>query len=89
MAPDEKDRFIQYLVEKVNMAELDKRAMELAVEEFQATFDSVSSSLASLKKEMEAVKAELRDERSKRKKAEANARKIEQKLKDEMIISNQ
>ena len=42
-----------------------------------------------LKKEMEAVKAELRDERSKRKKAEANARKIEQKLKDEMIISNQ
>ena len=89
MATDEKDRYIQYLVDKVNMAELDKRAMELAVEEFQVAFDSVSSSLASLKKEMEAVKAELRDERSKRKKAEANARKIEQKLKDEMIISNQ
>lgn len=81
MSADEKDRFIQYLVEKVNMAELDKRAMELAVEEFQATFDSVSSSLASLKKEMEAVKAELRDERSKRKKAEAKALKLDKQLK--------
>ena len=81
MSADEKDRFIQYLVEKVNMAELDKRAMELAVEEFQATFDSVSSSLASLKKEMEAVKSELRDERAKRKKAEAKALKLDQQLK--------
>ena len=38
---------------------------------------------------MESLKAELREERSKRKKAEAKARKLEQKLKDEMIISNQ
>ena len=89
MATDEKDRFIQYLVDKVNTYELDKRATELAVEEFQSTFDSVSASLDSLKKDMESLKAELREERSKRKKAEAKARKLEQKLKDEMIISNQ
>ena len=42
MAADEKDRFIQYLVDKVNTYELDKRATELAVEEFQSTFDSLS-----------------------------------------------
>ena len=89
MATDEKDRFIQYLVGKVNTYELDKRATELAVEEFQSTFDNVSASLKSLKKEMEEIKAELREERSKRKKAEAKARKLELKLKDEKIIDNQ
>lgn len=81
MAADEKDRFIQYLVDKVNTYELDKRATELAVEEFQSTFDSVSASLESLKKEMEEIKAELSEERSKRKKAEAKARKLDQQLK--------
>ena len=70
MSADEKDRFIQYLVDKVNTYELDKRATELAVEEFQSTFDSVSASLESLKKEMEEIKAELREERLKRKKAD-------------------
>ena len=65
MAADEKDCFIQYLVDKVNMFELDKRATELAVEEFQAQFDSVTSTLASMKKEMAILKAELHDERSK------------------------
>ena len=89
MATDEKDSFIQYLVDKVNTYELDKRATELAVEEFQSTFDSVSASLESLKKEMEEIKAELHEERSKRKKAEAKARKLEQQLKDDKIIDNQ
>ena len=42
MAADEKDRFIQYLVDKVNTYELDKRATELAVEKFQSTFDILS-----------------------------------------------
>ena len=42
------------------MFELDKRATELAVEEFQTHFDSVSTSLDSLKKDMESLKAELR-----------------------------
>ena len=89
MAADEKDRYIRSLIDKINMFELDKRATELAVEEFQIHFDTVTSTLDSLKKDMESLKAELREERSKRKKAEANARKLQQKLKDEMIISNQ
>ena len=89
MATDEKDRYIRSLIDKINMFDLDKRATELAVEEFQTHFDSVSSSLDSLKKDMESLKAELHEERSKRNKAEAKARKREQKLKDEMIICNQ
>lgn len=89
MAADEKDRYIRSLIDKINMFELDKRATELAVEEFQTHFDTVTSTLDSLKKDMESLKTELCEERSKRKKAEANARKLEQKLKDKMIISNQ
>ena len=89
MAADEKDRYIRSLFDKINMFELDKRATELAVEEFQSTFDTVSSTLDFLKKDMESLKAELHEERSKRKKAEAKARKLEQQLKDEKIIDNQ
>ena len=89
MAADEKDRYIQSLIDKINMFELDKRAKELAVKELQSTFDNVSASLESLKKEMEEIKAELQEERSKRKKAEAKARKLDQRLKDEKIINNQ
>ena len=80
MSADEKDRYIRSLLDKINMFELDKRATELAVEEFQSSFDSVSASLEFLKKEMEGIKAELRDERSKRKKAETKARKLDQQL---------
>ena len=80
MAADEKDRFIQYLVDNVISYELDKCSTELAVEVFQSTFDRVSASLESLKKEMEEIKVELREERSKRKKAEAKSRKLDQQL---------
>ena len=48
MAADEKDRYIQSFIDKINMFELDKRAKELAVEEFQSTFDNVSASFESL-----------------------------------------
>ena len=56
MSEDEKDRYIRSLLDKINMFELDKRATELAVEEFQSTFDSVSASLESFKKAMETLK---------------------------------
>ena len=80
MSAYEKDRYIRSLIDKINMFELDKRATELSVEEFQTHFDSVSASLESLKKEMEELKAELREGHSKRKKAEAKARKLDQQL---------
>ena len=89
MATDDKDRYIRSLIDKINMFELDKRATEIAVEEFQTQFDTVTSTLDSLKKDMESLKTELREERSRRKKTEAKARKLKQQLKDDMIISNQ
>lgn len=81
MSAEEKDRYIHYLVDKVNELSLDKRAMELGIEEFQSTFESVTASLAELRKEMGEMRAELRDERTKRKQAEAKAKKLDQQLK--------
>ena len=37
MAKDEKNRYISYLVGKVNEADLDKRAMEAVLQDFLAT----------------------------------------------------
>ena len=88
MAADEKDRYIRSLIDKINMFELDKRATELAVEEFQTHFDTVTSTLVSFKTDMESLTAEFSEARSKRKKAEAKARMLELKLKDDKIISN-
>ena len=34
MAADEKDRYIQSLIDKINMYELDKRTTELSINEF-------------------------------------------------------
>ena len=46
MSADQKDRYIQYLVDKVNELVLDKRATVLAVEEFQGIHDKVLEQLA-------------------------------------------
>ena len=58
MPADQKDRYIHYLVDKVNELDLDKRAMELAVEEFQGIHDKVLEQLAELQKSIAEVKAE-------------------------------
>ena len=81
MTADQKDRYIQYLVDKVNELVLDKRATELAVEEFQGIHDKVLEQLAGLKNDIAGIKTELHDERRKRKSAEARARKLDQQLK--------
>lgn len=71
MPPEQKDRYIQYLVDKVNELDLDKRAMELAVEEFQGIHDDVLGRLAELQESVAGIKAEnaelrreLRDEQA-------------------------
>ena len=81
MSIDQKDSYIRYLVDRVNELDLDKRAMELAVEEFQGVHDKVVESLSRLQREVEGVKGELSAERSKRKAAESRARKLDQQLK--------
>jgi len=81
MPADQKDRYIQYLLGKVNELDLDKRAMELAVEEFQGIHTNVLEQLAELQKSIAEVKTELHEERGKHKRAEAKARNLDQQLK--------
>lgn len=84
MPADQKDRYIQYLVGKVNYLDLGKRAMELAVEKFQGIHNDIVASLEELKKNVSEIKAELHEERRRRKSAEAKARKLDQQLKIEV-----
>ena len=81
MPSDQKNRYIRYLIEQEEEKDLELRAMKLAVEEFQSIHDRVSESLANLQREMAEIKGELSSERSKRKTAEAKARKLDQQLK--------
>lgn len=81
MPSDQEDRYIRYLVDKINELDLDKRAMELAVEEIQSMHDSMMESLSRLQSEMAEPKGELSAERSKRKSAESKSRKLEQMVK--------
>ena len=81
MPADQKDRYIHYLVDKVNELDLDKRAMELAVEEFQGIHNNVLGQLAELQRSIAEMQTELNEERGKRKRAEAKARKLNQQLK--------
>ena len=80
MPADQKDRYIHYLVDKVNELDLDKRAMELAVEEFQGIHNNVLGQLAELQRSIAEMQTELNEERGKRKLAEAKARKLDQQL---------
>lgn len=80
MPADQKDRYIHYLVDKVNELDLDKRAMELAVEEFKGIHNNVLGQLAELQRSIAEMQTELNEERGKRKLAEAKARKLDQQL---------
>lgn len=80
MPVDQKDRYIHYLVDKVNELDLDKRAMELAVEEFQGIHNNVLEQLAEMQRSIAEMKAELHEERGKRKRAEAKVRRLDQQL---------
>ena len=87
MPADQKDRYIHYLVDKVNELDLDKRAMELAVEEFKGIHNNVlgqlaelQRSIAEMQRSISEMQTELNEERGKRKRAEAKARKLDQQL---------
>ncbi|MDO5524862.1 MAG: hypothetical protein Q4F85_02100 [Prevotella sp.] len=55
--------------------------MELTVGEFQGIHENVLAQLAELQRSMAEIKSDLQEERSKRKRAEARARKLDQQLK--------
>ena len=80
MPSDQIDRYIRYLIERQEEKELELRAMQLAVEEFQSIHDRVSESLANLQRETAAIKSELSSEKSKCEATEAKARRLDQQL---------
>ena len=87
MPEDQKDKYIHYLVDKANELDLDKRAMKLAVEEFQGIHNNVlgrlaelQRSIAEMQRSISEMQTELNEERGKRKRAEAKARKLDQQL---------
>ena len=49
MSADQKDRYIAYLADRVTELDLDKRAMELVLEDFLKTQQDLRDEMASLR----------------------------------------
>lgn len=88
LSMDEKDRYIHYLVDRVNDLDLDVRARDEVMKDFMAARKSleerlskVESEQAATRKDLSTTKSELAEERKKRKAAEAKARRLEEQLK--------
>lgn len=88
LSMDEKDRYIHYLVDKYNDADLDRRAMMAVLEDFKAEqkaleekFSKLESRQSSAEAELVKTKAELAEERKKRKRAESDSIRLREQLK--------
>ena len=82
MAENQKDRYIQYLVERDRENELTKRAMELVLEDFTACQKALEEKLESVMSEQSAVKAELLEKDKKLKSAESKVRSLQERLEE-------
>ena len=81
MSDDQKDRFIDYLADRVTVLDLDKRAMELVLEDFLKTQQQMLDKIASLESGQKALQDSLDEETRKRKAAERKAQRLDEQLK--------
>lgn len=81
MSEDQKDRFIDYLADRVTSLDLDKRAMELVLEDFLKTQQEMQKSMAALQADQEKLLSRLDEETRKRKAAERKAQRLDERLK--------
>ena len=81
MSDDQKDRFIDYLADRVTVLDLDKRAMELVLEDFLKTQQQMLDKIASLESGQKALQDSLDEETRKRKSAERKAQRLDEQLK--------
>ena len=81
MSDDQKDRFIDYLADRVTVLDLDKRAMELVLEDFLKTQQQMLDKIASLESGQKALQDSLDEETRKRKAAERKAQRLNEQLK--------
>lgn len=80
MSENQKDRYISYLVDRVNEMDLDKRAMELVLEDFLKAKKEMQEELSVMKKRQEQLDSRLDTETKKRKKAEQRVEQLENQL---------
>ena len=81
MSADQKDRYIAYLADCVTELDLDKRAMELVLEDFLKTQQDLRKEMASLREEQSKLETRLEEETRKRKSAERKAQRLDERLK--------
>lgn len=81
MSESEKDRFIDYLADRVTNLDLDKRAMELVLEDFLKTQQQMLDRIASLESDQKTLQNSLNEETRKRKAAERKVQRLDERLK--------
>ena len=81
MSEDQKDRFIDYLADRVTSLDLDKRAMELVLEDFLKNQQEMQKSMAALQADQQKLLSRLDEETRKRKAAERKAQRLDERLK--------
>ena len=84
MAADEQKRYINYLADRVNADDLEKRAMKLVLQDFldkQKEYDVRLSKLDAVLSDVEDIKKNLASEVKKRKAAERKVDDLKAKLK--------
>ena len=81
MSESQKDRYIDYLADRVTTLDLDKRAMELVLEDFLKAQQQMLEKIASLESGQKALQNSLDEETRKRKAAERKAQRLDERLK--------
>lgn len=81
MSADQKDRYIDYLADRVTNLDLDNRAMGLVLEDFLNAQQQMLDKISSLESSHEALRSSLEEESRKRKAAERKAQRLDERLK--------
>lgn len=81
MSESQKDRYIDYLADRVTTLVLDKRAMELVLEDFLKAQQQMLEKIASLESGQKALQNSLDEETRKRKAAERKVQRLDERLK--------
>ena len=80
MSSDQKDRFIEYLIEQNESLKLDLRAMHAVLEDMKNELAKPNEALVSLQSEISSLRSELQQEREERKVLERENLRLAEKL---------
>lgn len=80
MSSNQKDRFIEYLIEQNESLKLDLRAMHAVLEDMKNELAKSNEVLAGLQSEISSLRSELQQEREERKVLERENQRLEKQL---------